>query len=70
MSESGEWYIIVTCNNCKAKLKLFRDLNKGRSLFKGSYIVTCPKCKHEGAYEAEHYHHTEIRKPEILIDIA
>jgi len=69
MLVSGEWYIVITCSNCNSKVKLFRDLNNGTSNHKGSYVVTCPKCKHQGSYDGERYQHRERRKRDILIDI-
>jgi RNase P subunit RPR2 len=62
MFEPGEWYLVVTCDSCKSMLKLFRDLSNGTSKLSGNYILTCPECQHEGAYNidrVERYQHLE-----------
>jgi hypothetical protein len=57
--ETGTWYIVVTCSNCKRTIFLFPDLNKGKGRLDANYIVTCPECNHKGSYTAQHYHHRE-----------
>jgi hypothetical protein len=58
----GEWYLAVTCAYCCELIPMVRDLNHGQSKLSGSYIVTCPKCKQPGAFEARHYQHQERRR--------
>jgi hypothetical protein len=53
--EIGTWYVVVTCQNCKSTIRLFRDLTGGKSSLDARYLVTCPQCKQEGEYKAEHY---------------
>ena len=65
----GQWYLAATCKECKCKILVFPDLNNGEANLKGSFVVTCPKCKLKGAFEVEHYHHRERRKPELSIEI-
>jgi predicted nucleic-acid-binding Zn-ribbon protein len=55
--QDGTWYIIVTCENCKATVFLFPDLTEGKGSLSANYIVTCPRCHHKGVYNARHYFH-------------
>ena len=57
--ESGRWYIVVTCRGCDARLPLFEDLKEGqgKQLWLGLYFLTCPYCRLEETYSAEHYFH-------------
>ena len=58
--QAGEWYLIVTCENCKTRHPLFRDLSKGESKIKATYKWTCPTCGHESDYDSdgiERYQH-------------
>lgn len=55
--ETGTWYIVVTCSNCKRTIFLFPDLNNGKGKLDANYIVTCPQCSHKDGYQARHYFH-------------
>ena len=57
--ETGVWYIVVTCENCKSTIFLFQDLNAGKGVLDATYIATCPHCTHKGSYVAQHYYHSE-----------
>jgi predicted nucleic-acid-binding Zn-ribbon protein len=57
--QAGTWYIVVTCAKCASTIFLFRDLTEGKGSLDARYIVTCPRCKHEGQYQARHYLHTD-----------
>ena len=56
----GEWYIFVTCDNCKTKQSLFQDLTRGQSRYKGTYVWTCPECSHKGNYDSEKLEHYQF----------
>jgi len=56
--EDGSWYVVVTCENCKSLLYLFRDLTEGKGSLSATYSVTCPSCLHKGEYEARHHKHS------------
>jgi DNA-directed RNA polymerase subunit M/transcription elongation factor TFIIS len=56
--EIGSWYIVVTCHKCKATVFLFRDLTEGEAPLSATYVVTCPRCGHEGEYEGRHYRYS------------
>jgi RNase P subunit RPR2 len=53
--EVGAWYIVVTCEHCKALIILFRDLTEGKGSLSATYAVTCPHCQWKGEYEARHH---------------
>lgn len=56
----GEWYLVVTCDGCKIKLPFLGDLSEGKSEIKGSYVITCPQCRHNSEYDSdriERYQH-------------
>ena len=56
----GEWYLLYTCEKCKSKQSLFPDLSRGQARIRATYLVTCPDCKHEAAYDSdsiERYQH-------------
>src|ERR1043166_395868 len=55
----GTWYIVVTCENCKLTVFLFRDLKDGKRALEGKYVVTCPRCGYRSEYEGRHYCHEE-----------
>jgi uncharacterized Zn finger protein (UPF0148 family) len=57
---AGEWYLIISCEKCKTRHPLFRDLSKGESKIKATYKWSCPTCGHESAYDSddiERYQH-------------
>ena len=61
---TGEWYLIITCEKCKTKHPLFRDLSKGESKIKATYKWTCPTCGYESAYDSdgiERYQHVNAK---------
>jgi len=57
--QSGNWYIVVTCNNCDSVIFLFRDLTGGNGSLNATYRVTCPQCHVQGEYEGRHYQHSD-----------
>ena len=62
MHAPGKWYISVVCEHCTRRLILFPDLTEGKSDLKQSRItITCPDCRNEGSYLAEHY--LESKRP-------
>jgi len=64
----GEWYLIITCERCTRRHPLFRDLSKGVSKIKASYIWVCPTCHHEGSYDSdaiERYQHIVAKREAV-----
>jgi len=64
----GEWYILITCEQCQTEHVLFPDLTHGSAKLKAIYTWTCPSCGHRGNYEGENlrrYQHplSAKRKP-------
>jgi hypothetical protein len=60
----GEWYLAVTCEECKTRFPFLRDLSKGTSdVSGGTFFLTCPLCNHETHYrgndQVERYFHPE-----------
>lgn len=56
----GEWYVVVSCRQCKERHALFHDLSRGSSQIKAIYRWTCPDCNYNGDYdstELERYQH-------------
>jgi predicted nucleic-acid-binding Zn-ribbon protein len=54
----GMWYVVVTCNKCKAREPLWPDLSKGKAELIGAYYFRCPICNHTQFYDdntLEHY---------------
>ena len=51
--EPGEWYFVVTCNNCKTRGPLLRDPSKGQAEIVAVYTWRCPVCDHIDQYDAE-----------------
>lgn len=52
----GHWYLVITCDSCRTKLALFRDLSEGNGTLRGTYMLTCPKCGHDGEFQARHHY--------------
>ena len=65
----GEWYLAATCKACKCKIVLFPDLNNGKGNIAGSFAIVCPRCRCPGSFNAEHYHHSETRNPELYVEV-
>lgn len=57
--QNGTWYIVTTCEQCQSQIFLFRDLTNGNGSINATYYVRCPKCEHQGEYQARHYLHTD-----------
>ena len=51
----------VTCESCKCKILLFRDLNNGNSNIGGSLALICPRCRCKGSLDAQHSEPNERR---------
>lgn len=65
----GEWYLVVSCEECKIRFAFLRDLTKGQSdLSGGAFTLTCPECGHEALYrgrdQIERYQHPENPQPD------
>jgi hypothetical protein len=50
--QPGEWYLVVTCTNCKTVAPLLRDLSKGESKITATYTWRCPICQHVDQYDS------------------
>jgi hypothetical protein len=57
---SGEWYLIITCENCSTRQPLFHDLSRGRARLRHTYEHSCEKCQRTALYDSdqiERYQH-------------
>ena len=57
---SGEWYLVITCENCGTKQPLFEDLSRGRARIHHTYEHRCEKCQSVALYDSdkiERYQH-------------
>ena len=64
--EPGEWYVVVTCEKCKSREALFRDVSKGKSTLDATYSFRCSKCQHKAKYgpeSLERYRHPDSEVP-------
>jgi len=48
---AGEWYVVITCEQCKNRDPIFHDLTNGQANINAIYTWQCSKCGHEGIYE-------------------
>src|SRR6266542_3880948 len=64
--QDGKWYVVVTCEECKSTIFLFRDLNNGSGSLKALYGVICPHCRHKVRYDAHDYQHPTGRSSSCL----
>ena len=54
--KDGQWFIVVTCEQCRTMIYLFPDLTNGKSSLNASYEVICPHCHHGGIYDGQHHY--------------
>jgi len=60
--EAGEWYVVITCRDCKSRQPIIHDLTRGQANINAIYTWTCPRCRHKDVYEGEDvelYQHPE-----------
>jgi len=61
--QDGNWYVVVTCEECESMIVLFRDLTEGKGSLNATYGIACPRCQHEGHYDGRHYRHSSEMSP-------
>lgn len=48
-----EWYLVVTCPDCKTRQAIFRDPSQGKATIRRTYKHKCDGCGAEEFYEPE-----------------